>query len=177
MELVEPSVQYKDSFIAAVKEYQTDTESASPNEKYRGLSATELEKDFESFAQSERSHSRGENLPDGFMPETTYWLIDGGEFIGRISIRHKLTERLLQVGGLIGYDIRPTQRKHGYGSRILALALPKVKELGLLRVLLTCDASNVASRKIIEKNGGVLENQVPNPETGEDKLRYWIDIH
>ena len=100
----------------------------------------------------------------------------GGEFIGRVSIRHALTEHLLAVGGLIGYDIRPSKRGQGYGNKILELALPKAKELGISRVLITCDVTNAASRKIIEKNGGILENQVPNPETGVDKLRYWVDV-
>ena len=78
--------------------------------------------------------------------------------------------------GHIGYDIRPSKRKQGYGSKILELALPKAKELDIERVLLTCDETNTGSRRIIEKNGGVLENQVKNPETGVDKLRFWIDV-
>ena len=76
----------------------------------------------------------------------------------------------------MGYDIRPSKRRRGYGKKILQLTLEKAKELGMERVLVTCDVNNEPSRKIIEQNGGILENKVPNPETGTDKGRYWIDL-
>jgi predicted acetyltransferase len=176
MELVLPSVEYKASFIEAVKEYQQDVENIHMYERYRRLSISELETDFAAFVEKELSYALGLNLPEGYVPETTFWLIEHDEFLGRISIRHQINEHLKKIGGHIGYDIRPSKRKHGYGNKILELALPKAKGLGIQRALLTCDATNVASRKIIERNGGLLEDQVPNPETGVDKLRYWIDV-
>ena len=176
VELVLPSAAYKRSFIEAVTEYQQEGGSDDRSRRYGGLSVSELELDFEGYIEIEKSHAHGENLPAGYVPETTYWLVDGGEFIGRVSIRHRLTEHLRQIGGLVGYDIRPSKRKQGYGTKILELALPKAKEIGLHNVLVTCDATNIASRRIIEKNGGILENQVPNPETGIDKLRFWIVV-
>ena len=175
MELVQPSAEYKDSFIDAVKEYKSEAETESTR-RYRNLSIQDLETDFESFVERELSNSKGENLPLGYVPQTDYWLIDENKFVGRVSIRHEMTEHLLKIGGQIGYDIRPSKRRQGYGNKILELALPNAKDLGMSRVLVTSDVTNTASRKIIEKNGGVLENQVPNPETGVDKLRFWIDI-
>lgn len=175
MELILPSVEYKDSYLAAVKEFQADTSNERRLEQYRKLSVSELDSDFESYVEELLSHARGENLPEGWVPDSVFWLVDDGKFIGRLSIRHRLTEQLEKFGGHIGYDIRPSERIKGYGSKILELALLKAKELGIMRVLLTCDATNTASRKIIEKNGGILENQIPNPETGIDKLRFWID--
>lgn len=177
MQLVPPSVKYKESFIEAVRESQALGIDELAGRRYRELSIPELEADFEGFVERELSHSRGDNLPAGYVPATEYWLVDGGEYIGHVGIRHELNNQLLQVGGHIGYSIRPSKRRQGYGNKILALALPKAKELGIERVLLTCDADNEASRKIIEKNGGVLENQVPNPETGVGKLHFWIDIN
>jgi predicted acetyltransferase len=176
MELIPPSAEFKDPFIGAVKEFQADTEYPLMHKRYHELSIEGLEKNFDAFVEEEISHARGENLLPGYVPQTDYWLVDGDAFIGRVSIRHRLNEHLEQVGGHIGYDIRPSKRKQGYGSKILELALPKAKELGIKRVLLTCDETNTASRRIIEKNGGILENQVSNPETGVDKLRFWIDI-
>ena len=176
MELVLPSAEYKRSFIEAVTEYQREGGSDDRSRRYGGLSVSELESDFDTYVEHERSHALGQNLPEGYVPETTYWLVDGGEFIGRVSIRHRLTEHLQKIGGLIGYDIRPSKRKNGYGTKILQLALPRAKDIGLSKVLVTCDATNVGSRRIIEKNGGILENQVPNPETGINKLRFWIDV-
>jgi predicted acetyltransferase len=176
MELVLPSVDYKDSYIEAVKEQQTDHSFPLMERTYDKLSIPELEATFDDYVEKKKSESRGENLPEGWVPATTYWLVDRGEYIGNVSIRHQLIDRLMHWGGHIGYTIRPSARGKGYGSAILELAIPKAKELGIERILVTCDATNTASRKIIEKNGGVLENQVPNPETGVDKLRFWIEL-
>jgi len=176
LRLVLPTVEYKRSFIEAVTEYQRQGGSDDRSRRYGGLSVTELDSDFDAYVEIEKSHALGKNLPTGYVPETTYWLVDGGEFIGRVSIRHRLTEDLRQIGGLIGYDIKPSKRKRGYGTKILEMALPKAKELGLHEVLVTCDATNIASRRIIERNGGIFENQMLNPETGIDKLRFWINI-
>src|SRR3989344_5901650 len=179
MELIEPSTEYKDSFIEAVKEFQADNDYTNRNRRYRNLSIPKLENDFGSFVAEVGSHAEGKNLQEGYEPETEYWFVDNGEFIGRTSIRHRLNDKLTYIGGHIGYDIRPTKRGKGYGNKIFELALRKGKELGLTRVLITSDARNIASRKIIEKNGGVFENKVVNHEKGFegfDALRYWIDI-
>jgi len=92
-----------------------------------------------------------------------------------VRVRQQLTEHLLQIGGHIGYDIRPSKWGKGYGNKILALGLQKAKEMGIEKVRITCDVDNVASRKIIEKNGGVLDSEIPNPETGVNKARFWIE--
>ena len=78
-------------------------------------------------------------------------------------------------GGNIGYAIRPSERRKGFGTLILRLTLEKAKNIGLTRVLVTCDADNVASRKIIERNGGVLAGQVVSEHTGKLVMRYFID--
>lgn len=175
MELVLPSVEYKGSFIEAVKEFQASTDTSSRHKKYQKLSIPELEANFEAFIKRELSYARGANLAPGYVPHTDYWLVDNGEYIGRVSIRHRLTEQLEKFDGHIGYDIRPSKRRQGYGSKILELVLPKARSLGIQKALVTCRVSNIASRKIIEKNGGVLENQVYDSEAGVDKLRYWIE--
>lgn len=176
MKLVLPSVEYKDSFIEAVKEFQENADYSDRNKRYRRLSIPELKQDFNSFVQKERSHARGENIREGHVPYTTCWLVDKGKFVGQANIRHRLNDHLLQIGGHIGYDIRPSKRGQGYGNKILGFALQKARELGIARVLITSDVRNEASRNIIEKNGGILENQIPNPEMGFDILRYWIDL-
>ena len=183
MELVQPSAEYKDSFIEAVKEFQTDEDYTHRNKWYRALSIADLAKEFHAFVEKQRDLMRSGNveseLPSARVPQTEYWLIEDKKYIGRISIRHQLNEQLSYIGGHVGFDIRPSERGKGYGNLIFELAFPKAKELGLQRVLLTCDERNVASRKIIEKFGGVFENSVPNHEKGfegHDARRYWIDI-
>lgn len=174
MELVIPSIKYKDSFIQAVKEYQTT--DADDRKDIFALKVEELEKDFPLYISNLLSESEGKNLPEGYVPQTTYWLIDNGKFIGRVSIRHTLSDFLLKEGGHIGYDIRPTERNKGYGKNILELVLPKAKQLGIDKVLLTCNETNTASKKIIEANGGVFENALDMGEGKPKKLRYWITV-
>jgi predicted acetyltransferase len=175
MQLVLPSAEYKDSYIAAVKEHQSDTSESLRARAYKKRSVEELEADFESFVAKERGFARGENLPEGWVPHTTLWLVDDGRYIGTVDIRHNLTKSLEDYGGHIGYDIRPSERGKGYGSTILALALPKARELGITRVRIMCDENNTASRKVIEKNGGVFEDKGVNPENGIATLRFWIE--
>ncbi len=103
-----------------------------------------------------------------WVPCTTYWWVDDAGFVGRLAIRHRLTPDLLEVGGHIGYDVRPSRRREGHASRMLAESLPLAYALGIDPALLTCDDTNTASRKVIEKNGGVLEDQRGY------KLRFWV---
>ncbi len=116
------------------------------------------------------------NLPEGRVAASEFWLIDKDEFIGRVSVRHMLNDCLFKIGGHIGYYIRISKRKKGYGKAILKLALQKAKQLGILKVLVTCDVGNTASQKVIEANCGVLENIVETGENSPKKRRYWIKI-
>ena len=132
--------------------------------------------DFAKFVQGFKDESLSINMRPGRVPQTTYWMIDAGGYAGRISIRHVLNENLLKLGGHIGYSVRPTKRGLGYGKTALRIVLPKAKALGITKALLTCDATNIASKKIIEGNGGVLENEVPGEAGKPNKLRYWITL-
>lgn len=104
------------------------------------------------------------------------WMLfdsSSNRILGMANLRHELNEHLLQFGGHIGYSIRPTERRKGYGKLQLKLALDVLKEHGVKRVLVTCDDANKGSYKTIEACGGVLENKVEK----DDLLvrRYWID--
>ncbi|HEX6454470.1 MAG TPA: GNAT family N-acetyltransferase, partial [Trebonia sp.] len=104
----------------------------------------------------------------GFVPATMLWWVDGEKYLGRLTIRHRLTPRLLEIGGHIGYDIRSSARRRGHATSMLAAALPLARELRIDPALITCDEDNIASRKVIEANGGVLE------DTRGGKLRFWV---
>lgn len=177
MELILPTTEYKTSFIEMVKEFQTNDDYSYTHRTklYKQLSVPDLEKDFDAFVAGELNAMGEANVPEGRVPYTRYWLVDNGQFIGSVDIRHRLNEALMSDGGHMGYDIRPSMRGKGYGNTILALALGKARQIGIARALLTVDIRNEVSRKIIEKNGGVLENQIPNPERGFDTLRFWIE--
>lgn len=106
--------------------------------------------------------------PAGFVPATTLWWVSGDEYLGRLAIRHRLTPRLHGVGGHIGYDVRPSARRQGHATAMLAAALPVAGGLGIGRVLVTCEVGNTGSRKVIEANGGVMADQRGGI------LRYWV---
>jgi predicted acetyltransferase len=172
MNLIPPSIEYKDSYIEAMREFEQEGAKGS----YANTDFPLMESDFARFVTEEIEKAQGKHLLEGWVPSTTLWLVDGDTFIGSIRIRHRLTETLLHVGGHIGYGIRPSERNKGYGNKILELALPYVRELGIDRALVTCRVWNTASRKIIEHNGGVFENQVTSPDGGADSLRFWMSV-
>jgi predicted acetyltransferase len=87
-----------------------------------------------------------------------YWLVNGNKFIGRIKYRPILNEALKSHGGNIGYKVRPSERGKGYASQMLNEVIKKAKSDGLNEVFMTCDSDNIASIKIIEKSGGVLQS-------------------
>jgi len=116
------------------------------------------------------------NLELGFVPHSTFWLIDSEQrLLGVSNLRHRLNERLQRVGGHIGFGIRPSERNRGFATRLLALTLERAKCLSIDRALLTCDEMNLASARVIEKNGGVLDAPYTD-ENGRVTRRYWIEI-
>lgn len=131
---------------------------------------------FARYLEVLRQRDRGEHLPPNHVPSTFLFAFNGSRIVGRVTIRHELNEFLLRVGGHIGYVVVPEFRRRGYASAILRQSLQIAnRDLGIGRVLLTCDDDNVGSIRTIEKNGGVLENVVTGPDLRIPKRRYWID--
>jgi len=100
----------------------------------------------------------------------------GGQVVGRVSIRHELNAYLAEVGGHIGYGVRPGFRRRGYATGILRQSLAVAASVGLERVLVTCDSDNVGSATVIENCGGVLEKIVPSRDGSVPKRRYWVEV-
>ena len=117
-----------------------------------------------------------DTCPAGMVAASLYYLLDKDRnIVGSTSFRHYLNEELTRFGGHIGYWIHPDFRRRGYAKLALRLTLEKCQELGLKRVLLTCSKSNIASAKVIQSQGGVLENELET-SYGEITQRYWIEI-
>jgi predicted acetyltransferase len=167
MQLVKPTKKYEKSWEEGLAEFR--------KEKRRGFWNWENEPtNLEEYIKLTKDHEKGINLPENWVPATTYWLIDKNQFVGHVNVRHKLTNYLKKEGGNIGYYIRPSARNKGYGTKILDLALIKAKKLGLQKVMLKCFESNIASKKIIERNKGQIQDKVIYE--GKPALRYWIEL-
>ena len=131
---------------------------------------------------------RGENLPEGWVPMSTRWLIGApqgdaaakseltaGRLVGEVRIRHALSPALEIEGGHVGYFIHPDLRGRGYGNVILALAVRELADLRVERVLVTCNADNLRSRRVIERNGGVFDRYTVSPKSGKQVMGFWIE--
>jgi predicted acetyltransferase len=174
-ELVLPTVELRESFLAAMTEFRAegrggrDDESMIGHEHQKYAATWETEAGFVSYVGVLLAEPLEDNpRPYGYVPQTTWWYADDTDYLGRISLRHRLTEHLTDVGGHIGYDVRPTARRRGYATTMLREVLPHAYDLGIDEALVTCDADNIGSRKVIEAASGVLEDK------RNGKLRYWV---
>lgn len=172
IELVKLTPEYKNQLFDMLSEWKKDIEinhtDSSPYMIFRN--------DYHDFDYYLENLEIKEETPEGRVPDTTLFCLDKDKniFVGAVNIRHYLNEGLLATGGHIGDGIRPSERRKGYGTAMLALALEECKKLGIQKVLVTCNKDNIGSAKCIQKNGGILENEVPE----DDHLtqRYWINL-
>ncbi|MDT0201069.1 GNAT family N-acetyltransferase [Nocardioides sp. AE5] len=169
--LVRPTPTVMASFLEAMEEFaaegakgtQTTTWIQSHGDTWRTPDG------FVAF--TERINAEATNpavLPPGWVLTTTRWLVEGETYLGRIAVRHELNAFLADVGGHIGYDVRPSARRQGHATTMLRDVLPVAAGLGIDPALVTCDDDNTGSIKVIEACGGVLE------DIRGYKRRYWV---
>jgi predicted acetyltransferase len=168
--LVRPAVRYADSWIETVEDFDgADRMHGSGHWNLGRVDPTPAgcEAFVTAVLSAECADRHGTRVAS-----TYYWIVDSaaGAVLGFLNLRHELNDFLLEEGGHIGYSIRPARRREGHAGRALALAVRRAADLGLDRVLLTCDDDNDASRRTIERNGGVLE------DVRGIKRRYWIAV-
>jgi len=174
-QLCPPTTEVHESFLAAMAEFQAEgrgdqMDSSMVGRDIRGLARDWSDPEvFRGYVAQVVDQARDDApRPDWMVPSTTLWWVDGTDYLGRISIRHRLTPNLLEWGGHIGYDVRPSARRQGHATAMLAAVRPVAARLGIDPALVTCDLDNTGSRKVIEANGGVLEDQRGG------KLRFWV---
>lgn len=168
MELIKANKELEQEYYKFVNEWEDSRETIIP------YSARLLDMNYNQWLEYTKKYESVDTCPKDFVPAHTYFLIDENKkILGAINIRCSLNDYLFNFGGHIGYGIRPSERKKKYASLILSLALPIAKNLGINKVLITCNKSNVGSAKTILNNGGVLENEVI--KDGEVVQRYWIE--
>lgn len=174
--LVLASSAYARSYIEALREgfKRGDQATMTP------VGIDQIEADFDAFLARLTIKTGDITLPNGEtiprVPSDIYWLVDGEAFIGEAGVRYALNDWLLKIGGHVGYGIRPTFQRQGYGKLALKLSLDILRDHGIEKALVTCYDHNIGSAKIIEANGGFLENLVDDPRGGGKSRRYWIDL-
>jgi predicted acetyltransferase len=174
-ELIVPTVTVHASFVDAMAELtargygRPDDDSTTGHQIREWGSRWQRPDEFRRYLRSLRdAETEAHARRAGKVPETTLWWVSGDHYLGRIHIRHRLSEQLREYGGHIGYDVRPSARRQGHATAMLAAALPVARELGIDPALLMCDEGNLGSRKVIEGNGGIRE------DCKDGRLRYWV---
>lgn len=163
-----PSFDFKAEYHSFYQEWKESNETMVP------WVISKDPTDFQSMVDELHNAEKGVGIPSHWVPDSTFWLVkDNTKIIGAVNIRHDLTPHLLNVGGHIGYGIRPSERRKGYATKLLQLSLIQSKQLGLQKVLVTCDATNKRSEKTIINNGGVRTNDFIE-EDGNIVRRFWI---
>ena len=170
--LIKLTKKYEKQLGEMIDEWRADQELNHTNSSPWAIFKNDYH-DFDYYLE----HLEIKTETNGRVPDSVFFLLDNDRdrLLGAVNIRHYLSDALLKEGGHIGDGIRPSERRRGYGTEIVRLALIECRKLGITRVLMTCDKDNVASAKTIIKNGGVLENEFVNSE-GNIEQRYWIAL-
>ncbi len=171
LKLVIPNITHKEILMDYKEEFIRNKDSMD------GSAGLSTYKTFEEWYKAFNDNSNEKTVREGLVPATTYLALnESGNLIGMIDIRHRLNDNLLNFGGHIGYSVRKSERRKGYATEMLKLALEKCIELNIQEILITCDKNNIASAKTIIANGGILENEIFDANDNTMIQRYWIKL-
>lgn len=165
MQLVLPSAEYEKSYREYIQELGDEERYPFPLDFDHS--------DFPALLAKLERFRNGIDLPEGFVPATTYWLVDGSDILGVSNLRHFLNDRIRHAGGHVGLGIRPTRRGEGFGSHLLRITLEKAFERGIGSVYVHCHKHNEPSSRMIIANGGSLESEIN--DGGEVVQRYVVN--
>ena len=171
LKLIKGSYRYKEPIIDMLKEWKEYNDTHDVNGSPWAIFKNGYD-DFDFYL----SNLETSEPKDGWVPDSTFFCFDEQRdiMVGAVNIRHCLNDHLLLCGGHIGDGIRPSERRKGYATQMIGLALEECRKIGIKKVLMVCDKDNIGSAKSIIRNGGILENEVI--ENGKIKQRYWIDL-
>jgi len=167
--LEEPAVGRIDSYRGLIREFLVRGEPLVP------FVLDWPNTDAAAFIERCAANARGEGLPEGFVPHSTFWIVEEGrEVVGVSNLRHRLTDSLRLEGGHIGYGVRPSARRRGVATELLRLTLRRAHALGIREALVTCASTNEGSIRTILRNGGRFDNETFVEKRGEAVRRYWV---
>jgi len=171
MMLIEPTIEYAEQIQAYRREFLECGDSMD------GTGALRRLENPQDWIDHSYRCKNPHTVPQGLVPATQYVLVreEDQKIAGMIQIRHYFNAYLEKYGGHIGYSVAPSERRKGYATLMLKMVLPKCKELGIDKVLITCMKGNEGSKRTILKNGGIYESTVYEPGDGVYLERYWID--
>lgn len=171
LELVFPTPEYKNQVEEYLQEFFDNGEY-----EIAGDGGLDRIKDFDKWLEKVQNDLSEDSIEDNRIPATVYLTIrkSDNKIVGNVQIRHRLNKELLKYGGHIGDSIRPSERKKGYATEQIRLALQECKKLGIDNVLMDCDKTNIGSAKSIINNGGIFENEIY--VNNEFVQRYWISL-
>ncbi len=166
VELILPRLEYELSYGAYIRELGDEERYPFPLDFEH--------RDFAALLRRLDDFANGVSLPEGFVPSSTYWLVEGGELIGVSNLRHYLNDRISHHGGHIGLGVRPSYRGRGLGSVLLSFTIQEARKKGIAPIHIHCHKSNTASAKMIARNGGVLDSEVADKGSTEIIQRYYV---
>ena len=172
-----PDEKYKETFIRALADYQAAPPDAC-SYHYNAYNIKMVEKNFDSVVTMRKSIGEFDTRKYGGDPYKEFWIIDDGEYVGRVCIADKITDKRMKDWGNIGFDVIPKMREKGYAKAALKLALKKAAEMGLGEIKISCGENNTGSRKTIENvmelnNGRQLKKYI-SPYDNEPSIMYLI---
>ncbi len=167
--LVLPSIKYRKSYLKALQEFHKEGLNLD-------IDYSKTVKNFKGLVTYYENFAKGINLPYGYVPTHQFWLVEGKNYLGRIDIRKQLNIYLQRIGGNVSYQIRPTERKKGYGKLQMGLALEEAKKMGMHQLLITCRADNIGSQRIITHWRGQFLDAVDRPDTDVKENRYLLEV-
>jgi predicted acetyltransferase len=168
--LIEPTATFAESHKSFIREVISRGEGAVP------WVLAMAGENFAEYVAWLESSAQGIGLEQGFVANSTFWLVDDrDEIVGVSNLRHELNDALDKFGGHIGFGVRPSERGKGYGRELLRRTLEQASRMGIERVKLICDRDNVRAAAVIGACGGRLEEEEFMEEHGTTIRRYWIE--
>lgn len=165
LELVKPTIKMESAVLDFVTEFKLNNEYM-----INGCCGLTRYSDYREWLQHINQVENG-LVPDRVASSTYFAVSSTNTIVGIVDIRHDLPEKYF-YSGHIGYSVRPSERRKGYGTEILRLGVEKAKKLNIEKILVVCSKNNIASIKVIENNNGIFEKEILLD--GETDLVYWI---